>query len=57
MYVLLFLLKNSMNPSIVQKTIHIRFSSKDPMYSCFAQKTMNTQSQPKDAIYPSDETQ
>jgi hypothetical protein len=57
MHVLLFLLKNLVNPSIVQETIHIRFSSKDSMNPCFAQKTMGIQSKPKDTMYPSDETQ
>jgi hypothetical protein len=46
-----------MNPSIEQKTIHIRFNSKDQIYLCFAQKTMDVQSKQKNAMYLSDETQ
>ena len=51
MYILLFLLKNSMNPYIVRKTIHIRFSSKDPIYLFFGQKIMDIQNKPKNAMY------
>ena len=57
MHVLLFLSKDSKNPSIWQKTKHIQFSSKDPMYPCLTQKTMDIQSKSKDEIYPSDKTQ
>ena len=41
-----------MNLSLLQITKHIRFSSKDPMHSCFAQMTMDIQSKPKNEMYP-----
>jgi hypothetical protein len=37
--------------------MHTQFSLKDPIYLCFAQKTMDIQSKLKDAMYMSDETQ
>ena len=37
--------------------MRIQFSSEDPIYPCFAQKTMDIQSKSKDAMYLSDETQ
>ena len=37
--------------------MHIQFSSKDLIYQCFAQMTMDIQSKSKDAMYLSDETQ
>jgi hypothetical protein len=37
--------------------MHIQFSSKDPMYPYFVQKTMDIQSKSKDAMYPLDEAQ
>ena len=37
--------------------MHIQFSLKDPMYPCFAQKTMDIQSKSKDAMHLSDQTQ
>ena len=37
--------------------MHIKFSSKDPMYPRFAQKTLDIQSKSKYTMYLSDETQ
>jgi hypothetical protein len=37
--------------------MHIQFNLKDPMYTCFAQKTLDIQSKSKDAMYSLDETQ
>ena len=41
-----------MNPSLLQITKHICFNSKDPIYPCFEQKTMDIQSKPKTDMYP-----
>ena len=35
--------------------MHIQFSSKDPTYPCFAQKTIDIQNKSKDAMYLLDE--
>ena len=37
--------------------MHIQFNSKDLIYPCFAQKTMDIKSKLKDVMYPSDKTQ
>jgi hypothetical protein len=37
--------------------MHIQFSSKDPIYPCLTQKTMDIQSKSKEAMYPSNKTQ
>ena len=51
------LLKDSMNPTLLQKTTNIQLRSKDPMYPFEQRKTMDIQFQSKDSIYPLDETQ
>ena len=51
------LLKDSMNPTLLRKTMNIQLKSKDPMYPFEQRKTMDIKFQLKDLMYPLDEIQ